>query len=234
MLNMPISILLMAQEPTKGIKSFGPKILLDVNNKKKIIDYHIENFIGLQKSANIITSIGFDGEKIKKYLLRITKNKKQINNTLYCKDYAKYNEGYIISEYLKHYPDTERLLIVPAGILFKPNAILYKHINKKSTIFLLNKYNDNFNTGCSIQNDQIKYMFFDLEHCWAECIYLTGKALSKLKQIIMNSDINNRFIFEIVNMLLEYNIEFDYQIINSTKFIKINNTKELAKAKRYS
>lgn len=231
---MPISVLLMAQEPTKGIKSYGPKILLNINSKKKIIDYHIDNFINIQKSAKIITSIGFDGEKIKKHLLKISRNKKQINNTLFCKDYDKYNEGYIISEYLKNYPNTDRLLIVPAGILFKPNSIENKHINKNSTIFLLNKYAENFHTGCSIQYDKIKYMFFDLEYCWTECVYFNKQSIEKIKEIIQHSDIKNKFIFEIINILLEHNVEFDYEIMNASKFIKINSTKELARAKNYS
>ena len=231
---MPISILLMAQEATKGLKSFGPKILLNITPHKKIIDYHISNFIGLQKSANIVTSIGFDSEKIVKYLSTITKNKKQINNTILCQNYSIYNDGYVLSRYLAKYPDTKGLLIVPAGVLFKSNAINKNHISKQSTIFLLNKYNSNFETGCSIQDEEIKYVFFNLEHCWTECVYLNQQCINELKNIIATKNIDNKFLFEIVNLLIERNVKFVYETINYKKFIKINNAKETTKARSYS
>lgn len=231
---MPISILLMAQEATKGLKSFGPKILLNITPHKKIIDYHISNFMSLQKSANIVTSIGFDSEKIVKYLSTITKNKKQINNTILCQNYSINNDGYVLSEYLRKCPDTKGLLIVPAGVLFKPNSINKNHISKQSTIFLLNKYNPNFETGCSIQDEEIKYVFFNLEHCWTECVFLNQACISELKNIIDTQNIDNKFLFEIVNMLIDKNVEFAYEKINYKKFIKINNAKETAKARSYT
>lgn len=231
---MPINVLLMAQEPTKGIKSFGPKVLLDINTNKKILDYHIQNFISMQKNANIITSVGFDKEKIHKYLNNISNNKRQINNTLDCKHYHCKNEGYVLKQYLHKYPKTNKLLIVPAGVLFKKNTILKKHINKKSTIFLLNKYLQNFEKGCSIQDGQIKYIFFDLEYCWTECVYLNSEAIDILKTQCNTKGFENKFLFEIVNNLIEKNIHFEYEIINSNKFIKINHIKEIKKAKTYT
>lgn len=230
---MPISVLLMAQEATKGLKSFGPKVLLNITNNKKVIDYHINNFINLQKGARIITSVGFDSEKIVKYLSTIKQNKKQINNTLFCEDYNNKNDGYVLSQFLNKYPDTTGLLIIPAGVLFKSNAIAKKNVSKKSTIFLLNKYAENFETGCSIQNEEIKYVFFDLDHCWTECVYFNQESIAELKRIIANKNIDNKFIFEIINILLEKNIKFEYETISYKKFIKVNNNKQTKKAKLY-
>ena len=44
MSNNPTNIIILASEITKGMKSVGPKCLLDITTNKRIVDYQIQFF----------------------------------------------------------------------------------------------------------------------------------------------------------------------------------------------
>ena len=68
---------------------------------------------------------------------------------------------------------------------------------------------------------------------WSECILLNEESIAKLKKIILHRDISQLFLFEIINLLLEENINIISETIDNKDIIKITNHKDLYKIKNY-
>jgi hypothetical protein len=94
---------------------------------------------------------------------------------------------------------------------------------------MLNKPKHNFSVGSSISNN-LEYLFFDMEQPWAEIVYLNSEAID----ILVNQDtgmFDQMYLFETINFLLQNNIKFEKIYLNKNNVMKINNSKDLSKAK---
>ena len=99
-------------------------------------------------------------------------------------------------------------------------------------IFILNKIKQNFNLGCS-HGDHLEYLFFDLPETWSECVYLDAQTVCLLRDVITNNNISQMYLFEIINELISHNVIFHKHIIDKKNIIKINNQKDITKAKKF-
>jgi hypothetical protein len=220
------NILILASEITKGMKSLGPKCLLNINSIIAIIDYQINQLYANFTSPNIFISVGFEAEKVIKHVKSKHPNKKItfINNT----GYIATNHGKNIIDYIESIGNKSNLLIISSGILFKDISIL-KNKNDSTILYIDNK-KDNFELGSNKENT---YVFYDLPVPWSECVVLCSDALSILENNKNKNIFYNMYLFEIINYLLENDIVFKDIICKKSQFLKINSTKDINKAKKF-
>jgi hypothetical protein len=223
-----INSLILVPEITKGMKSIGSKSLLKIK-EYSILEYQINQILGINNTIKINIATGFDHEKIKEYIDSRYKN----INWIYNENYENTNQTKCLSLFLEQIA-CEDLLIINSGILFKNKSITYSSLKGNNKIYLLNKPKLNFSIGCSdIQN--IEYLFYDLPNLWAECVYFNTSTTKVLKDILLynKKHMDKLYLFEIINDLIQHNIGFDNMIIDKKNIFKINNTKDIPQARRF-
>lgn len=220
-----MDILIIAPEITKGMKSIGSKALLKIKQSISVIEYQI-NEIKKYNSHSAITIVsGFEHDKI----LKLYSNTKNIN-IVYNPEYAGTNHGASLSIFLDQLKQSHNLLVITNGVLFKNNPFKVKSgQTHASHIYCINKPKTNFDIGY-IGESSIEYLFFDLPNKWTECVMFNPHALDAIKNIDKQK-ISQMYLFEIINLLIEQKIHFNVQTSDKKNFMKINNIRDIPKAK---
>lgn len=222
-----INALIIIPEITKGMKSIGSKALLTIKKNKCVLDYQIESVKNIDKNIKITIATGFESEKI----IELLKSYENIDY-IYDDNYIKTNQAQSLKRYLEKNININNLLLVSSGIIFKQPCITKSMLKEHSKIFLLNKQKENFTLGCATNSD-VEYVFYDLPELWSECLYLDTEALNWLKKFILSGNVEQMYLFELINELLNNKIIIQKQVINKKNIIKITNQKDLNKAKTF-
>lgn len=218
-----IDILIITPEITKGMKSVGSKCLLPLKKNLSVIEYQITQAQKICRQSHITINIGFDSEKIISKLYRYRSIKYLINN-----EYLNTNQANNLLLYINQYRP-KNLLIFSSGILLKDHALQKTDLKDECKIFMLNKEKQNFSIGASSAK-KLEYLFFDMEEPWSEIVYLNKEAIDILLQQD-RSVFDQMYLFEVINFLLSKNIEFTKIYLNKSQIMKINNSKDINKAK---
>jgi hypothetical protein len=215
---MKYNVILLSYEITKGMKSFGSKCLLPVkvNNKVDFLLNHQINL--LQKSLGSVEKfllvLGFDIEKICKKI-HFGDDIEIINNEAY----RSYGQSYALSLALSKIDNKYPTLILMSGILIKSPL----NINTDNNIvFVTNNKNSSFRLGCTLVDNRVEYLFYNLEPYWAECLLVQPQHLDRF--IDLTNSNKNMLFFEIINKSLEY-CETESYKINNTYINNIVNMK---------
>jgi len=218
--------LIIMPEITKGMKSIGSKALLPINSKNTILDYQIKSIKIMNRQNKIYLSTGFQHNKVKKVA-----DKYKNVHSIYESEYENCNESKHIINYIKNNIDSlNNLFIIKNGVLFKNRCFSSIRKKDKSKIFLLDRDKDNFSIGC--HNKDSKYLFYELQQKWCECAFLVKSDLQKILTMNEQKQINNYFLFEIINFLQESS-DIEHHTISYRNIMKVNSTNDIKKAKRF-
>lgn len=225
--NTSVHALIIAPEITKGMKSLGSKALLKIKQSISVIDYQINELKKYNNKISIHIVSGFENDKIQK----LYSDHPNIN-IVYNDQYIKTNQGESVARFISLNPNVKQLLVISNGVLFKNNPFLLSsdHKNSNSRIYCIDKPKDNFTIGYCGNSHSPEYLFFDLPNKWTECVMFNEKALSALCDI-KHSNMSQMYLFEIINYLIDHHIIFDTITTNKKNFMKINNVKDITKAK---
>jgi len=102
---------------------------------------------------------------------------------------------------------TNRILIIYGDLVFNISAL--KTSFDKSCIIMAKNTMSNNEIGATIINGKLSQLSYDLPHKWAQIVFLTGKELKLLKQIIWDYEKNTWFGFETINAILSKGGSFD-------------------------
>lgn len=221
-----MNVVILAPEITKGMKSIGSKALLKIKQSMSVIDYQIHEIRKYSSQTKITIVSGFEHDKINK-LYNHSKN----IEVLYNNTYANTNHGASLSVFLESKDSiNSNLLVITNGVLFKNNPFKLKNNYKsKSQIYCINKPKNNFDIGY-IGESSVEYLFFDLPNKWTECVMFDTESLGFIKSID-NKRISQMYLFEIINLLIERKLQFDVITSDKKNFMKINNAKDISRAK---
>jgi bifunctional N-acetylglucosamine-1-phosphate-uridyltransferase/glucosamine-1-phosphate-acetyltransferase GlmU-like protein len=221
-----IDSLILIPEITKGMKSIGSKSLLKIKNIP-ILEHQINEILNINGDIRLNIATGFDHDRISKHISSKYSDIRFIYNELYSTT----NQMKALALYLEN-SACDNLLIINSGILLKNKEIQFSTLSGNSKIYLLNKPRTNFNIGCSV-GGPTEYLFYDLPNIWSECVYLNKETIRSLKEIIQTKNIDQFYLFEIINTLILQNIHFEKVIIDKKNIFKINHAKDLMKARQF-
>lgn len=225
MSNNSTNIIILASEITKGMKSIGPKCLLDITTNKCIIDYQIQFLKKYYKNINIYICVGFEQYKVIKY---VDSKHKNINFILHA-SYDQDNQLGALIRSLSQY-NMSNALVINNGILLG-SKLKIKH--QDTCVFTINSSRKcEFNIGCNPTNNTTKYLFYDLPQKWIECVYLNRSDIKLLIDTNTKSSIYNLFLFEGLNIIADHK-RLAIESITRSGAMKINSIKDLPLAKKY-
>lgn len=223
-----LDILIIIPEITKGMKSLGSKSLLTIKKRLSVIDYQITEASKILNKHKITLVIGFEHDKV----LDTIKDHSNLNIDYIVNDnYKNTNQAYALKLFYQKYPDVSDLLIISSGVLLKDQVINKYMLKDISKLFLLNKPKENFELGCSDNREKAEYIFYDLPAVWSECIYLNKEGIEITKDIVLTEHADQMYLFEAINTALNKNLHIEKCIIDKRKVMKINNQRDIAKAK---
>lgn len=217
---MKYNLIFLQHEQTKGMKSFGPKALLKIklhNKTDLIINHQLEQIINKASlDSQIILVVGFDKEKLIK---KINLDKKYqdieiVDNT----EYKYYNQSYAMLLGLEKINNALPTIIVDSGVLLQKPFELDENFASDYNVVFTHKNTKEFDIGCTVNDSNIEYMFYDLNPKWVNMIAISPKY----KHIIQNlaTTHKNANIFEIINYSLKYCKTKIFPIDSKVYFIK--------------
>lgn len=184
-----IYYVILACYPDKGMKSCGSKGLLPFHNKK-LLEHQINWIKNTTNSDNIIIIADFDFHKILKSLDNRL-------NLIFA------NGSNPVLECCKHIPDGN-ICFIDYGCVFDPKLLL-NLTYKQSEIVCIKNANttNNLDIGCTISNDYIEHIFFDLPSN-KFCNIFTITKEDRVKINTLDDFHNNLLYFEIINILIHH------------------------------
>jgi hypothetical protein len=208
-------------EITKGMKSFGPKGLLKAKkNSNELINCQINNVNIFDKLCLVV---GFGADKL------IKKIKDHTNyGYIYNNDYNTFNEGHALQLILKQYNPVGGLLLINSGILAN-----IKQLNFESSLIAITKKQECFSLGCIInEKNNVENIFYNVgEYSWCEIVYFSATELNMLKEYVKKNNVQNMFLFEIINHIIDAGGTFKCCGMPSNKIVKIQGIKDSSKIK---
>lgn len=227
----PISVLILATMPDHGIKSLGSKSLFKLK-EKLIIEYQLENITSALKDRDyeIIFLCGFDSQKTIKSLnkysdkfpIKFIKHNNNLNfvgSFLAGLNTAKYNN----------------VLSINYGCVFSKSVItqLLNTTINRLVVAKENRHNNHIKVGCHINQEKIINIFFNLgQYKYLDMNFWSHQTVEYIKQHFSFDDNKNKFMFEIINTLIDANHEFDYYAVSPYDCVFIDSIASLTKSKR--
>lgn len=222
------TIILVCDFPGYRMKSYGPTSLISIE-EQKLIDYQIKTIKEAFKKYEIILCVGFDSEKICKYVrskysrlnLRIVENQ-LYNNSNSCE-----------SVRLALNNTMNDKIIICDGNLMLNTSIFSRHSLTESFVMLENNPCENLEIGVNTnEHNEVQHFSYGASRIWSEIIFLNGKdIIESLRRTISIVEYKNKFIFEALNELIKNKYKI-YAYDNDDPIKKINNIKTYHSIKR--
>jgi choline kinase len=197
-----MNIIILGDKFQKKMKSKGCMGLFKIKNKYRIVEQY-EIIKKIFPTANIFYIYGFESKKLLNSLQKYDDLVRDVS-FIYNDRHDKYNYGYTLSLASEHINDD---IIICFGDTTLSNINLLRVKDEYSKIIIGNNSNE---LGCVISNSKIENIFYDLENPIEEIYFIKKQDISILKQILENKSlgINNMFIFEIINQMIDKNVMF--------------------------
>jgi NDP-sugar pyrophosphorylase family protein len=216
-----VTVILLCDSPGYRMKSYGPLPLISIANQK-LIDLQIQAIQQSFINFEIILCVGFDTEKICKYIR--TKHSKVnirvVENQLFNSSNSCESVRIALNNTLNH-----RVLVCDGNLLLNYESLAL--INCLQTCVLIETNPcDNLEIGINIdEKEEAQYFSFGACKTWSEIIYLHNQEVVELfRKAVTISDNKNRFIFEALNDILKSKYKIKC-IKNEHQLRKISNIK---------
>jgi len=216
-----MTIILLCDSPGYRMKSYGPPSLITIANSK-LIDIQIEAISKAFKYYEIILCVGFDAEKISKYV----RNKYSNINIRIVENQLYHNSNSCESARLAlNNTVNDQVLICDGNLLMNSDTLSLVN-DSVSIVFIESDPCDNLEVGVNLdEKNEAQHFSFGASHIWSEILYLSNQdIIETLRRIMCGSDYKSKFIFEALNELIKTKHKLKC-IENEYSIKKINNVK---------
>ena len=180
------------------MKSYGPKCLLQANQRETILEKTISNIKKEYPNSDIIVVAGFESNKVINSLphyVRIVEN-------------PNFEETSIVESIRLgiNASANKRLLLIYGDLIF--NVYSIRGISRNGTCVLIDsksRFKDD-EVGVTVVKDKVTTFAYGLEKKWSQIGYFEGEAFDMLKKLCSSKKRSRLYPFEIFNMMIEAGI----------------------------
>lgn len=216
-----VTVILLCDSPGYRMKSYGPTSLVSIANKK-LIDIQIEAIKQTFPNFEIILCIGFDAEKICKYIKNkyINLNIRLVENQLF-----KNSNSCEAARLALNNTNNSKVILCDGNLLLNSNTLSMMH-GVNSCVLIESTPCVNLEIGLNIdEKNQVQYFSFGAYKIWSEIIFLDNyEIIETFRKIISGLEYKNKFIFEALNELIKTKHKLQC-LTNTSSIKKINNIK---------
>tara|TARA_B100000287_G_scaffold172178_1_gene162338 strand:+ start:6788 stop:7492 length:705 start_codon:yes stop_codon:yes gene_type:complete len=177
------------------MKSYGPKCLLQANQKETILEKTISNIKREYPLSDIIVVAGFESNKVINSLphyVRIVEN-------------LSFEETNIVESIRLgiNASANKKLLIVYGDLIFNVYSIRDVANNGSCVVIDSKSRFKDDEVGVTIVKDRVTTFAYGLEKKWSQIAYFEGEDFDMLKKLCSNKKRSRLYPFEIFNMMIE-------------------------------
>lgn len=175
----------------------------------KLVKTQVQNISKFYPKSKIIIT----GDNQLDYeFYEITQNNKKI--THHRKQYNEYsNYGEYIQNIVDIIPNHTAICMFDVSFIFDPK-VMEKKIFKKTSVLSSTSKKFESQIGCTLdQNNNIEFVFYDLDNKICELIYIKPQDINKFKNIMSHHVNNNMYLFEIMNTLINHSIDLNINFV---------------------
>jgi hypothetical protein len=189
-----ITIIILAANITYGMKTYGPKSLIDINSHETLIEYQINLIKTFFPSADILLVVGFYADRIIKKCpagVRIIEN--QLFETLNEVEQLRLALNCTL---------TNNVLIMKEDIIC--NYETFSQINRNKTCLIFDSHDQlpESEIGINVVDGYATMLNHSSPNKWCHMAFFTNKELKILKNLCTRHR-SRLFWFEIINTMLE-------------------------------
>jgi NDP-sugar pyrophosphorylase family protein len=216
-----ISIVLLCDLPGYRMKSYGPTSLISIHNKK-LIDFQIDAIKKTFDKFEIIICVGFEAEKICKYI-----RQKYNNMSIRIVENQSFNSSnsYESTRLSINNTMNKKVLICNGELLINKKTLKLLDLNR-TCVLIEKSTSENLDIGLNMNsNKEAQHFSFGAYQTWSEMVYLCGNdVVEHIRKVLSHPDSKKKFIFEALNELIRSNFTI-LCIDNKFPVQKINNIK---------
>lgn len=188
-----LSIIIPAAGMGRRMKSYGPKPLIELNEKHTVISR--QQYI-LQRefpTAEIIVVVGYEADSV---IRGLRPGVKPVENEMFETTNVVRSIGMGL-----RIANHKKVLIVYGDLVFNSAAIRIIGGQSVAVVDSRKQIGDD-EVGVTVVDGRITQFAYDLETKWAQIVYLTGRELEIFKGIVWNRDNSRWFGFEALNKVV--------------------------------
>jgi len=190
-----ITVIIMAANIGYGMKSYGPKSLLNVNPTETLIEYQLNLIQTSFPNADIILVVGFAADRLIK---RCPPGVRIVENQLYETS----NEVEQIRLAL-NCTLTDNVLILKDDIIFNNDTFCAITKGQSCLIYDSKERIDSSNVGVTVINGYVTTFSYDMTNKWCHIVYLAEKEIKILRTICNKRDRARMYLHEALDMVLQ-------------------------------
>jgi choline kinase len=218
-----LTVIILAANIGYGMKSYGPKTLLAVNEKETILEYQISLVRSCFPKADIILVVGFLADKI---IRKCPPGIRVVENQLF----ENTNEATQLRLAL-NCAMTDSILVIKDDIIFNNDTLTEISKGQSCLIYDSKHQLDEENIGVNVVDGKATAFAYGLPNKWCHIAYLTSKELKAVKALCNNKDNCKLYLFEILKLLLDRTDGIRAIEPTNMEIIKIDNSRDLDKLK---
>jgi len=190
-----ITIIILAANIGYGMKSYGPKSLLNINQHETLLEYQLNLLQTSFPNSDIIVVVGFLADRLIKRCppgIRIVEN--QLFETTSEVEQTRLALNCTL---------TDKVLIIKDNIVFNEET-LYCIIKEQGCLIYDSKNQiDTFNIGLTVVGNYATTFAYEIENKWCHIAYLTKKEIQILRTICNKRERAKMYLHEALNLLLQ-------------------------------
>jgi choline kinase len=216
-----ITIIILAANIGYGMKSYGPRSLININDKETVLEYQINLIKNIFPKSDIILVVGFWADRI---IRRCPQGVRIVENPFY----EETNEVEQLRLAL-NCTLTENVLVLKDNTIF--NIETFKDISKDGSCLIYDSKNqlEKEDVGITVVNGYGTILSYNIPTKWCHIVYLANKDLKAIKSICNNKDNAKLYLFEALNILLHRIEKMKAIEPTNMEIIKIDNSRDLEK-----
>lgn len=220
------TVIILAANIGHGMKSYGPKSLLSINEKTTLFEYQIGLVNTVFPQSDIILVVGFFADRMIK---RCPRNIRIVENQLF----ETTNEVEQLRLAL-NCTITNNVLVLKDNVIFNVDTLKTIKSNESCIIYDSQQKMDKNDIGVTVVNGYATTFSYDILTKWGHLVYLIGKDLNIVKRACSNRNCSKMYLFEILNMLLDKVEKIKAIEPKNMEIVKIDNSKDLEKLRGYN
>ena len=195
----PLTVVIPAAGMGHRMKSYGPKCLLQSNQKETIIEKTISNVKKEYPYSDIIVVVGFESEKIIKTLphnIRVVENHR----------YEETNIGESIRVGINAAAN-KNLLIIYGDLVFNVYSIRGLTSNGPCVVIDSKFRFKEEEVGVTVVDDVVTNFAYGLPKKWSQIVYLEDESFDYLKFLCSDKRKDKLYPFELLNIIINSGVE---------------------------
>jgi len=217
-----LSVVIVAAGIGSRMKSYGAKCLIQLTPNDTVLSRQLKLIQKILSPKEIILIVGHDAIRV---MNKSPDNLIKIENERFLETNVIRSIGMGLRA-----ATTTNIVVIYGDLVFSNDAL--KFPRSHSLVLIDNNTMNDDEVGCTVCNNELEYIFYELPNKWGQITFFTGKELELLKSISWNPDKYKFFGFEAINEIINRGGRFEVYQNKNVKVVDLDKPCDILKAQQ--